>query len=477
MELVEGTYQLSAMLNDLNNMISVKAREKGLDFSIDVDESLPDSLYGDEVRVRQIITNILSNAVKYTPSGSVRMTLRGESSRPFGSGETIRLVVVVEDTGVGIRREDIDKLFVKFQRLDLNQNSTVEGTGLGLAITHRLLDRMGGSIDVKSEYGRGSVFTVTIPQKIVAAAPVGNLQAQFQTGSQKSVDYRESFQAPEACVLIVDDTKMNLMVVVGLLRSTRIQIDTASSGEEALVYTRDRSYDLILMDQRMPIMDGTEALHRVRSQSGGANRETPIICLTADAVIGAKERYLDQGFTDYLTKPIDTQALERMLMTYLPEEKIIPMKSEDFPVKAGEGPADKSGYAPLREAGIDPEIGLRYCQMDDDFYRTLLAEYACGAEQKLNGLRRSYDAQEWKNYATVSHSIKSTSRMIGASALADLAERLEKAADAEDLPALKENHIRLTTQFESVAAAIRSEVSCEETSSEDDEIMEFLPEE
>ncbi len=479
MDIVEGAYQLSSMLNDLNNMIFFKAREKGLDFMIDVDEALPDSLVGDKVRVRQIITNILNNAVKYTEHGFVRLTLRGDMPDTAAAGQTVRLIMTVQDTGVGIRPEDVGKMFDKFQRLDLEQNSTVEGTGLGLAITHRLLDMMGGSIEVKSEYGKGSVFTVTIPQKIVSPEPIGDFRKRFSTHVLASADYHETFQAPEARVLIVDDTRMNLTVAVGLLKGTQVQIDTATGGEEAIALAAARPYDLILMDQRMPRMDGTEALHRIRAQADGANRNTPVICLTADAVVGAKERYIADGFTDYLTKPIDSQALERMMMAYLPKEKVLPMRREDGLAKRAAEQSDPRGgeaYAPLREAGIDPEVGLGYCQMDDALYRSLLAEYARSAEEKVRGIAKSYEEQNWKDYAAAVHAVKSTSRTIGAVALSDIAADLERDADEGDRVAVEGNHRRLIDWYEAAAAAIRSVVSPANELPEDEEIIEFPPE-
>ena len=475
MDIVEGRYRLSAMLNDLSNMILFKAREKGLDFNIDVDAALPDSLFGDKVRVRQVITNILNNAVKYTERGFVRLTLRGDMPDGAAAGQTVRLVITVQDTGVGIRPEDVDKLFDKFQRLDLEQNSTVEGTGLGLAITHRLLDMMGGGIEVNSEYGRGSVFTVTIPQKIVSPEPIGDFRKRLRTHVPASGDYRETFRAPEARVLIADDTRMNLSVAVGLLKGTQIQIDTATGGEEAIALAATRPYDLILMDQRMPRMDGTEALRHIRAQADGANRNTPVICLTADAVVGSKERYIADGFTDYLTKPIDSQALERMMMAYLPEEKVIPMPGADVPHGA-DVPSGRDAYAPLRAAGIEPEVGLAYCQMDDALYRSLLAEYARDAEERARDIARYYGEQNWRDYATAVHAVKSASRTIGAAALSDIAAGLERDADAGDRAAVEENHRQLIDRYEAVAAAIRSALPPAKALPEEDEILEFPPE-
>ena len=325
MDIVEAQYQLSSVLNDLNNMIFFKAQDRKLDFSIDVDRSLPDELSGDEVRVRQILTNLLNNAVKYTEKGYVTLTVRGEKQE----NDTLLITASVKDTGIGIKEEDREKLFTRFQRLEMERNSTVEGTGLGLVITQRLLEAMGGTISVESEYGIGSVFTVTFPQKILKDAPIGDYQLRFEENLKKAGSYRESFRAPEARVLIVDDTRINLTVVVNLLRNTEMKMDTAMSGAEAVEMAAKTAYDIILMDQRMPEMDGTEAFHHIRETEGGASSGAPVICLTADAVIGAKERYLAEGFTDYMTKPVDPVALEMMLMKYLPEEKVERILKED----------------------------------------------------------------------------------------------------------------------------------------------------
>ncbi len=474
MDIVETPYQLSSVLNDVSNMILFKARDKGLEFIIDVDETLPDNLYGDEVRVRQIITNILGNAVKYTETGSVRLTLRG--TREDGK---LLLTAAVKDTGIGIRKENLDQLFTKFQRLDLRKNSTVEGTGLGLAITHSLLDMMGGKIDVESEYGKGSVFTVTIPQKIVSDEPMGDFQKRFEENVLEAREYHESFRAPEADILIVDDTKMNLSVAVNLLKNTRIRIDTASSGEDAIGLAAKKAYDVILMDQRMPVMDGTEALHRIRGSEDGPNAETPVICLTADAVIGAKERYIAEGFSDYLTKPINSWALEKLLMKYLPADKVVIVREEVEATGAENpsAPSGEDGYAPLRTAGIDPQTGLQYAQNDDAFYRSLLAEYAGSAAEKTDGMDRFFAEADWKNYAVLVHALKSTSKMIGAEDLSKEAARLEAAANAGDGAAIREAHRSLMERYAAVTAAILEILPPAEPSAADTEdVLEFAPE-
>ena len=338
MEIREDHYKLSSVLNDVCNLIGIRAKARDLDFRMDVEDCLPDCLYGDAIRVRQIMLNILNNAVKYTERGSVTLSVYTDAEAVFETGETINLIISVKDTGIGIREEALNRLFHKFERIGVSESEGVEGTGLGLTIVKNLLDMMGGSIRVESRYGIGSLFIVTIPQKIVDPAAIGDFRERFERSAETVDVPQELFRAPSARILIVDDTRMNLTVAEGLLKRTDMQIDTASGGEEALQLTLAIPYDLILMDQRMPGMDGIEAMHLIRAQEGGVNRQTPIICLTADAVSGAKKRYLAEGFTDYLSKPIDSLALRKKLIAYLPPEKIILLPAQADPV-----PPDSDG--------------------------------------------------------------------------------------------------------------------------------------
>ncbi len=471
MDLVEAPYQLSSLLNDLSNMIYFKAREKALDYVIDVDPTLPDELCGDELRLRQVLTNLLNNAIKYTEKGSVTLSLRGERD----GGGTLVLTASVHDTGIGIRPEDLEKLFTRFQRLEMDRNNTVEGTGLGLVITQRLLEMMGGSITVESDYGKGSVFTATVPQKIVSEEPVGDFQGRFRANVVETGVYKESFRAPGARILIVDDTKMNLTVVVGLLKNTQMQIDTASCGADAVSMAESTAYDLILMDQRMPEMDGTEALHRIRASEGGASKDSPVICLTADAVVGAKARYLAEGFSDYLSKPVDSYALEKMLMRHLPKAKVERVRAEQAPAEP-DASAPEDGFSSLRAAGVDPEIGLRYCRNDEALYRSLLAEYARSHEEKAEALRKCLTAENWQDYAIYAHAVKSSSRMIGAVALSELAAALEEAANAGDEETVLAKHAFLMDSYDALSREIDPAIPSQDLS-EDEPILEFSPEE
>ena len=475
MELVESEYDLSSVLNDVSSMIAFKARGKGLDFHLQVDQTLPSRFLGDEVRVRQIITNVLNNAVKYTESGSVLLTVGREvSGAPAGSDMTT-LVISVRDTGIGIREEDMGKLFARFERVDLRQNSTVEGTGLGLAIARSLLDMMGGSIRAESAYGSGSTFTILLPQKVVSREPIGDFQTHYERNAAASEAYRESFHAPDAEILIVDDTRMNIKVALGLLQHTQLRIDAVESGAEAVALCRGKRYDLILMDQRMPQMDGTEAMRIIRTLPDALNKDTPFICLTADAVIGARERYLAEGFADYLSKPVNGSALESMLLKHLPPEKVSAVQTS-AQSEPGSAPI-QSAFSLLRTVGIDPLVGLNYCQNDPAFYESILREYAQSAAEKSQKLEQAFAEQDWKNYGIFVHALRSTSRFIGAGALSDAAAALEDAAGRGDAAAILAGHADMMGQYTALRTAISSALGAESAAAaDDDEILEFMPE-
>lgn len=485
MDIVEVDYQLSSVLNDISNMIFFRAEEKNLKFVTDIDGDLPDGLYGDAVRVRQIMTNILTNAVKYTDEGAVTFKMTGtDGGRSSDGRDIIRLEITVTDTGIGISKEDLGKLFAKFERLDLERNSTKEGTGLGLAITKRLLDMMGGDIEVQSEYGWGSTFKIIIPQIVTAREPIGNFKEKFEKSLGAKADYHESFRAPDAKILIVDDTRMNLIVATQFLRDTKLNIDTAGGGREAIGLALANKYDVILMDQRMPEMDGAATLKEIKAHPEGPNIDTPVICLTADAVIGARERYLAKGFNDYLTKPIDSVSLESMLRKYLPADKMIkPSEFQD----AGPETDQASQYGELSEligAGVDVAQGIAHCGGDIDLYHEMLQEYVNTFSERKSVLDTSLEENDLELYGVNVHSLKSTSAIVGAEGVRVLAWKLEKAAMSGEGSDLRADHEELLKLYESIAGAIRSVLSVSEASisseevsaeTEDGDILEFAP--
>ncbi len=314
MEIIPTEYELGSLINDSYNMIAESLEKKGLAIEVQCDESLPRILKGDEVRIRQIFTNLLSNAVKYTEQGRVKITVKG-----IANENEFRLILQVEDTGIGIRPEDIDKLFHKFERLDVIKNHNIQGTGLGLSITGQLVELMHGEIRVESTYGAGSCFTVSLPQQIVDNSPLGRIGEYHST---VKTGYHESFHAPATEILVVDDVEMNLLLVRNLLKQTQIQIDTALSGEQCLKMCSRKHYDVIFMDHMMPEMDGIETLARMKKMQDSPNKNTPVIMLTANALTGMREEYLRQGFQDYISKPIQGGRLESLLLKYLPGDKV-----------------------------------------------------------------------------------------------------------------------------------------------------------
>lgn len=315
MELSETQYETSRMLSDIVNLLWARAREKNLRFEVNVGENIPSMLYGDEMRLKQVIINVLTNAIKYTNEGSVTLNVDGDKTDANG----FLMRVDVADTGIGIRKEALPYLFDSFKRVDVDRTRNVEGTGLGLAISKQLIDLMGGSITVDSIYTKGSNFHIEVPQKIVDAAP---MQYNTITSRTSTSAYENIFEAPEAHVLIVDDNDMNRMVSRKLLRGTRVQADVAASGQECLDKTAITHYDVIFMDHEMPEMDGIETMQRVRNQAGGLCKDTPIIALTANAGSDMNAFYLNQGFQAYLAKPIHGSLLEATLLQFLPPELI-----------------------------------------------------------------------------------------------------------------------------------------------------------
>lgn len=316
MEIVPTEYELNSMLNDLYNMFSLRAREKGLHFEVNVDPKLPSKLYGDDIRIRQVLINLMTNAVKYTRKGTVTFEVAGERE-----GADAVLHFSVRDTGIGIRQEDIPKLFSAFERIDEEKNRDIEGTGLGMNISLQLLKLMHTDLQVESVYGEGSRFFFALPQGVVDAEPIGNFQERAKKVAREH-NYHASFTSPEAEILLVDDNRVNRRVFCGLLKQTKVQITDVGSGRECLDHIRQKHYDLIFLDHMMPEMDVMETMQHMKEMEDNLCKDTPVIMLTANAITGAKEQYLEAGFDDFLAKPIDQAKLERLMMHWMPQEKI-----------------------------------------------------------------------------------------------------------------------------------------------------------
>ncbi len=329
MDLIPVDYSFSSVMNDIVNMTAKKAGEKGLEYILDVSEDVPSILHGDEIRVRQVMLNLINNAIKYTHEGSVTISVSYDRNESM-------LGIAVKDTGIGIRDEDIHKLFGSFQRLEEDKNRNIEGTGLGLNISMRLVKMMDGTIDVDSTYGEGTTFTAKMKQDVVDGTPVGDFAQNILRIQERTDEYKPSIIAPSARILIVDDNEMNLEVIVALLEGTRIKVTTAESGQECLDILRDRSFDMILLDQMMPGMSGSQTLEEINSKKLAEG--TPIIALTADAIVGARDNYIKEGFFDYLSKPVMYDALEAVLIKYLKPELIQDNNEEATTEEEGEVP-------------------------------------------------------------------------------------------------------------------------------------------
>lgn len=314
MELVETNYHLSSLIYDIQNIIQFRIKGNDVKLIIDIDESLPNELYGDEVRIRQILINLLGNAVKFTEKGTITLRIRWKKKE-----DTAWLKIDVEDTGIGIREEHLEELFESFKRVDLNHNYSIEGTGLGLSICKQLCLLMDGDVTVASQYGKGSIFTVVLPQKIVDEKVIyGNAKKVDKSKTQGEEKHRSDFFAPNAKVLIVDDNELNLKVVTGLMKPYGMQLETVMSGKEAIEKVRQNNYQLIFLDHMMPQMDGIETLQKIKSEI--KDFSTPVIALTANAISGVREMYMEHGFTDYLSKPVNVEKLLEKLKKYIPKE-------------------------------------------------------------------------------------------------------------------------------------------------------------
>ena len=432
MEVVSADYHLSEVVHDVSTMVRIKLKEKNLDFFYDVDESLPDTLLGDEVRLKQVLINILNNAAKYTKIGHVHFTVSGEriikNDLPY-----VRLKFVIEDTGIGIKDEDMDKLYHTFERLDLEKNRDIEGTGLGLAITNEIVKLMGGKLSVSSVYEKGSTFTVEVTQQILGETTISEY-AQDHRGVQKV--YENDFIAPDASILAVDDNEMNLVVVMNLLKGIKSKVTVVKSGFACIEKMKREHFDIIFLDHMMPEMDGIETLHQIHDMDDNKCEGSPIIVLTANAISGMKDMYLSEGFVDYLPKPVKGEELEAMVKKHLDPSLIIEKGSDgDFeekpkakPIRPAENePASASASKDDDQDLISKSEGMVFFGNNERLYFDVVKMFVSISSEKRDELIKAYNERDWKNYTVYVHALKSSSKNIGANALYDFARRMESA--------------------------------------------------
>ncbi|MBQ4270658.1 MAG: response regulator, partial [Clostridiales bacterium] len=421
MEITPVEYDLSSVINDLVNMIQNRADDKGLILELDMDPKTPKVLRGDEIRIKQIITNILTNAVKYTEKGSI--TFRMGFEKVDNDDSRVDLKFSVEDTGIGIKEEDIARLFEKFDRIEEKRNRNIEGTGLGMNITQKLLELMDSSLQVESVYGEGSKFSFVLRQDVIRWEELGDYENAYKNYAGSKHDYREKFTAPNAQVLVIDDNPMNLMVFKSLLKRTRMNIDTANDGDEGLTLAYDKKYDIIFFDHMMPGKDGIETLHELRLMEKGPNISTPSICLTANAISGAREQYIEAGFDDYLTKPIDSDKLEDLLLAYLPKELIETAEDDEESFEEEDTGLNEELTELDRFEKIDVKAGLANSG-SVDAYMPLLKIFYESMDEKAAEIEHLYNDNDINNYTIKVHALKSSARLIGAAEFGEMAQEL-----------------------------------------------------
>lgn len=462
LEIIPARYDIASLINDISNMFMERARDKGLELIIRVDEKTPHLLKGDDIRIKQCILNILSNAIKYTDNGSVTL----EIGFARIDERDVLLTVSVQDTGRGMKPTDIDKLFAPFEKIDDGNGRNIEGIGLGMSITRNILLLMDSELRVESKYGMGSTFKFSVAQTVLDWEPVGNIEESYEKQRESEGRYKESFRAPDARVLVVDDSSVNLMIVEGLLKKTQMQLDMVESGKAAIEKSNEVKYDIILLDHMMPEMDGVETLKHLRNDEGSLNKDSIIIALTANVIEGARETYLDAGFTDYLGKPIEPEKLEAAVKNYLPKELLITegwieeeepqdFEEDDFvDVNDINSPKEDEFITKLRSVkAINPDTGLEYSG-SLELYKKVVGEFADTGRSRADMIQEYFEDDDVRNYTIQVHALKSASRIIGAAAVSRLAAALEAAGNGNDMVRIKNGTPELLKMYRELVSQL-----------------------
>lgn len=438
MEITEEEYEITSIVHDVINVVQVMLGEKQVVLLVDVSPDIPTRLRGDSVRIKQIILNLLGNAVKYTEKGTIHMVV--ESLAIDGDKGHIDLKVSVTDTGIGMSEIQMEDLFTKFQQMDGSRNRARGGSGLGLAISKRLVELMQGTLVAKSELGKGTEFTFTVRQAVIDARPCIDTDPQLVHQQQsfkmeENAEDRENrkkegrqttFTAPTVRILLVDDNKVNLKVAEGLLRPYKMCIETADSGRRAIEMVQNRIYDLVFMDHMMPQMDGVEATKIIRGLDGEYFRMVPIVALSANAVRGAREMFLEAGMNDFVPKPIEMRIIDRTLRKWLPEDKVLSNKNASVEEQNEENTSERKVNPLLWQMdGVDVVVGMKYTGEDVTLYREILSDYMDAIEEKANIIEQAVTEEDIETYTIEVHSLKSTSKSIGAMELSEFAKGLE----------------------------------------------------
>jgi len=433
LDITDNPYDVATMINDVLLGVSVRLQEKNIDIEYNIDSDIPVVLNGDELRIKQIYNNILSNAVKYTEEGRISIEAKGE-----WENDKFYLVFSVEDTGVGIKEEDIPTLFDSFQRMDMKRNKYIQGTGLGLSITKQLIDHMDGTIEVKSEYGKGSCFVVRIPQTVIDKKPMGDFAEVHEIQNETKKEEQFVRFSSRYHVLVVDDNEMNLTVMKALLGKTGLTLDFANSGTECIRLCKVKKYDLIFMDHMMPKPDGIETLHIIKEDSEGLNKDTTVIVLTANAIKGASSQYEKEGFADYITKPVEYKKLEGVLLNFLMSEK-----------------EEKND---IKQYCLDKKSGMTYCGDIEELYYEILGDFIIKTKEYKGEIEKYYDNSDWIEYSRIAHTLKSTSLTIGLQDFPDVAKEHELAAKNSDTEFIKENYGYFMMCVDNAISSVQKEI-------------------
>ncbi len=427
MGIVKGEYAFMSLMHDVLNNITLRAREKDLELKLNIASNIPCNMLGDDIRIKQVLTNIITNAVKYTQEGYIEITVTCEKS----FGQYVDLTFKVKDTGIGIKPEDIKRMFESFERLEVNRNRNIEGAGLGMTITQNLLKMMGSNLEVESTYGEGSTFYFTLTQEVVNDEPIGDFEQKLKQLTA-NYEYSTSFEAPNATFLIVDDNTMNRKVFVALLKDSRVKIKEAASGAECLQLIKQQHFDMIFLDHMMPGMDGVETFKAMATLEGNKCLGTPVIALTANAIAGAKDRYLTMGFHGFLSKPVVPAQLEKMIRDFLPQS-LLEYHEPDAKDEARKNRTKKIELPDIE--GIDWDYALLHFPDSNMVYQTAIDFYdSIGFERdELLRYYNNLDESILEDYRIKVHGIKSMSNTIGATSLGGVAKLLEYASRDGDI--------------------------------------------
>ena len=432
-----ANYETGKLFRELIRMTKIRTEAKGLKLVLDIDENIPKILFGDDIKIKQILNNLLSNAVKYTDEGSV--ILRASAKK---KADIAVLHFEVEDTGIGIKKEDMNKLFEAYERFDSQKNRTIEGTGLGMNITIQLLSLMDSEIKVRSEYGEGSCFTFDIRQSIINDVPMGSLEQKETAVSGES---RHKLLTRDTSVLVVDDNLINRKVFAALLKNSGIKVVMAESGFKCLELVTRMKFDIIFMDHMMPQMDGIETFDKMKTLEGNINKNTPVVALTANAIVGIKEMYMEKGFNEYLSKPITPGKLEELIMEMLPSNKLVDKDNR----------VEESGLAKVE--GFDWNLAMQHFPAEDVLIE-VLKEYKEETPNSLDEIRKYYNdidnPSSLSNYEIKIHALKSILLFLGNEELGEIARELELAAKNKEVAIIKEKTLPLLKNVEKGITAI-----------------------